>query len=189
MILALAITMSPPALSAEWTLVGEENDCRIYVDTTSETYNGRAVCSWTDVTAQQVASVLHDPARAPEIFSNVLSSKVVQKVGNRPRVFQVHAFPVGSDRESHKNVVEHPLPDGVRIEWSLVDDPPAPQDGRVTLETDDGYWQVRQGAGATEVELFMAYDPGGFLGLLPASKAMANGMVTTLEELRAGASR
>jgi len=188
-ILSLAIAATLPAAAADWKLVGEENDCLIYVDTSSETYNGRAVCSWADVTAQQVASVLHDPARAPEFFSNVLSSKVVQKVGDRLRVFQVHAFPLGSDRECHKNVVEHPLPDGVRIEWSLVDDPPAPEDGRVTLETDDGYWQVRQGAGSAEIELFMAYDPGGFLGLLPASKAMANGMVTTLEELRAGASR
>ncbi len=187
MILALALIASSPAGTAEWQLVGEENDCRFFVDETSDTYNGKATCRWSEVSVEQVAGVLHDPTNATEYFSNVRVSKVVHKVGNRLRVFQVHAFPIGNDRETHKTVIEHQLPDGIRIEWSLVENPPPPEEGRVTLAVDDGYWQVRASDGATEVELFMAYDPGGFLGVFPAHKAMASGMVTTLEELRAGA--
>ncbi len=189
MITALLVGSLGTALAADWRLVSSDGDCKVYVDDSQETYHGKATCLWTDVPADRVIGALKDPTHAPNFFSNVTESKVLARDGNRLKVFQVHKFPIGSDRETYKDLENVDLGDGLRIQWQLYADPPPPTNGRVTLEMDSGYWQVRKGAGGTEVEFFMAYAPGGFLGVFPANKAMADGMVKTLSELRAEASK
>ncbi len=173
----------------DWRMVEQTADCKVYVDDGQDTYHGKASCLWTDVTAGKVIGALEDPNNATHFFSNVKVSRVLSSKGNHLKVFQVHDFPVGNDRETYKNVTNVDLGDGLRIEWTLFDEPPDPTEGRVTLEMDTGYWQVRKGASGTEVEFFMAYAPGGFIGLFPAKKAMADGMLRTLTELRAEAQR
>lgn len=179
----------PVAQAADWRLVDQTGDCKVYVDESQDVYHGKAQCLWTDVATATVIGALEDPTSAPTFFSNVKVSRVLSRSGDTLQVFQVHKFPVGSDRESYKNLRNVTLPDGFRIEWTLFSDCPEPTDGRVTLEADSGHWQVRTIPAGTEVEFFMAYAPGGFLGVFPADKFMREGMVKTLGELRTEATR
>jgi len=185
----LLLLSLPPASGADWRLVDQTGDCKVYVDDSQDVYHGKATCLWADVPAARIIDALEDPEHATAFFSNVKISRVVSTQGPEKRVFQVHKFPVGSDRETTKTLKDVAIDNGMRFEWKLVDDPPAPTEGRVTLEADAGYWQIRQGAEGAEVEFFMAYAPGGFLGVFPANKFMADGMVKTLGELRAEASK
>jgi hypothetical protein len=189
MIALLWVGLLPNVLAADWRLVDETVGCKVYVDDSQDTYHGKATCTWTDIPSKKVIEALVDPAHAPEFMTAVLESRVLSRDGNKLTVFQVHAFPVGSDRETYKNLTNVPLDNGLRIEWSLFADPPPPTQGRVTLAVDSGYWEIRKEASGTEIEFFMAYAPGGFLGIFPANKFMAEGMVTTLTQLRAEAGK
>ena len=182
--LALTVTHA-----ADWRLITDTGDCKVYVDDSQDTYHGKASCLWPQVAASKIIDALKDPNHAPEFFSNVKESRILSREGNRIKVFQVHKFPVGSDRETYKDLTNVDLGNGLRIEWTLFPDPPPPTKGRVTLEVDTGYWQVTQGPTGAEVEFFMAYAPGGFLGVFPANKFMADGMVKTLDELKAEATK
>jgi hypothetical protein len=177
------------AAAADWRLVDETGGCKVFVDDSQDTYNGKATCLWTDVPAAKVIGALEDPGHAPNFFTNVTESRVIARDGNHLKVFQVHKFPIGSDRETYKDLTNVDLGNGLRIEWKLFASPPPPTEGRVTLEVDSGHWQIEQGTGGTEIEFFMVYAPGGFLGVFPADKFMAEGMVKTLDELRAEASK
>ncbi len=143
-----------------------------------------ARCHW-DVEPARLVAILRDPARLGAALSTLSECRAVP--GGRVEVHSV-GWPL-ADRQVTVDWREQALPDGgTRFTYarSQRQEPLAP--GRVQIEIDEGWWEVRKNArGGATLAYSSRYDAGASLAPFAVRAFVGDAIEKSLAELRAAA--
>jgi hypothetical protein len=166
--------------------VGEQGGCAFSATAPGE--DGfpllRAECRWPEIPAEALEALLGDWGGHQEIWSTVVSSRVVSEQGDGTLVVHVHQAPAMADREVLLRMWVEEVPGGRAYRWSRAEPQPAPSEGRVTVERDDGCYTVLAEGEGSHLIATLRYDPGGFIPAALVRWFQVLGMPGMLEELR-----
>jgi hypothetical protein len=147
----------------------------------------RAECRWPELPPASLDAVLGDWGGHQEIWSTVASSHVIAEQPDGTLVVHVHEAPAMVDREILLRMWVEEVEGGRSFRWTRAEPQPPPQEGRVTVERDDGsYTVLAQGEGSRLIAT-LHYDPGGWIPAPLVRWFQVLGMPGMLEELRVAA--
>lgn len=117
----------------------------------------------------------------------VASSHIIEARADESLVVHVHTAPVMVDREVLLRMWVEDLPGGRSYRWTRVEPQPAPHEGRVGVERDDGLYTVLEEGQGVRLISTLHYDPGGSIPGALVRWFQVLGMPRFLEELRVAA--
>jgi hypothetical protein len=124
----------------------------------------RAVCTWDDVSADQLRQKLGDFDAYEQTIWVVDESEVRKTVSDRQLVYQLQKLWGLNDREVLLWAWSEDLEDGQRFAWTTASEEPLPErKGAIRTPKNEGFWEVRDapdGKGAV-VTHQIAVDAGG----------------------------
>ena len=145
-----------------------------------------AHCRW-DVKPASLVAILRDPARLGAALSTLSECRAVP--GRRVEVHSV-GWPL-ADRQVTVDWREQALADGgTRFSYARSRRQEPLAEGRVQIEIDEGWWEVRGGAsGGATLAYSSRYDAGANLQPFVARPFLDEGIARSLRELRGAAER
>ncbi len=147
----------------------------------------RAECLWPELAPEQLHRLLGGWGGHQAIWSMVQSSRIVEEHEDGALVVHVHTAPMMVDREILLRMWSEEVDGGRVFRWTRAEPQPAPQEGRVGVERDDGVYTVlREGEGVRLIST-LHYDPGGSIPDALVRWFQVLGMPRFLEELRVAA--
>ena len=143
-----------------------------------------AECRWP-VAPSTVSELVGTPGKMAEVTTALLEStrladgRVVQVISS--------GWPI-ADRQSTLAIEREALPGGgLLLSYSLAPEQVPVAKGRVAARRNDGRWEIRPGAGGTQLRYESAFDAGGDLPPSLVQRAVPERMAQSLAELRAAA--
>ncbi len=145
-----------------------------------------ARCHW-DVEPARLAAILRDPARLGAALSTLSECRAVP--GGRVEVHSI-GWPI-ADRQVTVDWREQALPDGgTRFTYTRAQRQEPLLQGRVQIEIDEGWWEVRKDAsGGSTLAYSSRYDAGASLAPFAVRAFLGDGIEKSLAELRVAAER
>ncbi len=147
----------------------------------------RAECRWPDVPAVAVHALLGDWGRHEAIWSMVASSVVVEDREADALVVHVHTAPLMTDREILLRMWAEDVDGGRIYRWARAYPQPAPAEGRVGVERDDGMYAITADGQGVHLISTLHYDPGGVIPTSLVAWFQVLGMPRFLDELKLAA--
>jgi hypothetical protein len=165
-----------------------EGGCRIRTAAVDEAGIAtiEAHCKW-DVPPAWLLTILRDPAQLGAALSTLSECRAVP--GRRVEVHSV-GWPL-ADRQVTVDWSEQALADGgTRFSYARSRRQEPLAEGRVQIEIDEGWWEVRSGAsGGATLAYSSRYDAGANLEPFIARPFLDEGIAKSLRELREAAER
>lgn len=192
--LSLLSFLAAPALAdapAGFKEAKQANDCTVYkgpadADGVIPVF---ADCHWPEVSPAKLHAIEYDWEGHADVFSTVVSSKILRKDGERSRVYQMHALSGVSNREVEVWMWREEVPGGFQYNWAS-DTPVTPKDGNVATAKHVGFWRITDHPkGGSRAEYQLSYDPGGSVPGFLVRWFQTSGTVDTTTELRAAANK
>ena len=165
----------------------EPASCRVWIERVDAegVASLRAECRW-DVAAEHVGAIVRDPARLGAALSTLRECRALPD----GRVLQVHGvgWPI-QDRQVTLDWRTAALDGGGwRFEFARAARQEPLATGRVQIEVDEGWWEIRPGAqGGTRLAYAVRYDAGGSLEPWLVRRFQSEGVARSLDELRRAA--
>lgn len=143
----------------------------------------RVVCDW-DVDPAALQAVLAAAGDHEQVFTSLRDAETVSRSGGTERVRQVQRAAGASDRELIVAIETTPVDGGARFSWKKCSDQSERQGVGVEPEMSEGYWQVVDRGGRSELTYELRYLAGGNVPALLVRWFQGSGIKAVLTDLR-----
>ena len=170
---------------AGWTVTGAHDGC-VYSRGEREPSGAtpvRVVCDW-QVPAADLIEVLSRPGDHAAVFESLAEAESLGRSGAKEWVRQVHKASGASNREVVVVFETHTTPDGLRFAWRKADDQSKRAGKGVEPALSEGYWQVADRKGRTQLTYEVRYLAGGSVPAFLVRWFQGAGMRAVLDDLR-----
>jgi hypothetical protein len=182
----LALLLTASLAHATWSVTGSHDGC-VYSRGERETSGAtpvRVVCDWP-MDAAELNDVLGRPGDHARIFSSLAKAESLGSSGGKEWVRQVHTASGASDREVVVVFETLPTAGGHRHTWRKAEDQSKRTGVGVEPALSEGYWQVVDKNGRTQLTYEVRYLAGGRVPAFLVRWFQSSGMRGVLDDLRA----
>ncbi len=181
----LAFVLATGLAHAGWTVTGDQDGC-VYTRGEREASGAtpvRVVCDWP-VPAETLEDVLGRPGDHAAIFGSLAAAESLGRRGRKEWVRQVHKASGAPDREVVVVFETHKTPEGLRYTWRKADDQSKRAGVGVEPTLSEGYWQIVDKKGRTQLTYEVRYLAGGRVPAFLVRWFQGSGIRAVLHELR-----